>query len=404
LKKAAILYLSYDGMTDNLGQSQVLPYLTRLSAKGFNISLISFEKNNRFKEKKEIVQNIVSNSSINWKPIKYTKFPPILSTIWDLVKLFFVARKILNSNKIQIIHCRSYVTMLVGMVLAPKYNVKCIFDMRGFWADERIEGGIWNLNSFLFNKIYQFFKFKEQEWIRNADGVVVLTHKASQICEQIRNKNDVVVVPCSVDIHAFENVKNTNTEIRKKIQIYDNQIVIGYLGSMGTWYLIDEMLKIFKQIKIIYSQAVLVVYTSDSVEYFKELASKNGLSSDEYKILEVSSNQISRYISIFDLTFCFIKKSYSKQASSPTKLGELLAAGIPVICNAGVGDIDYLQNKYTIGYLLNDFNESEVQKMINLLPKILKTDKNSLRNTASLYFNLENAVLEYENLYKKLIE
>jgi glycosyltransferase involved in cell wall biosynthesis len=173
---------------------------------------------------------------------------------------------------------------------------------------------------------------------------------------------------------------------------------------MGTWYLIDEMLKIFKQIKIIYSQAVLVVYTSDSVEYFKELASKNGLSSDEYKILEVSSNQISRYISIFDLTFCFIKKSYSKQASSPTKLGELLAAGIPVICNAGVGDIDYLQNKYTIGYLLNDFNESEVQKMINLLPKILKTDKNSLRNTASLYFNLENAVLEYENLYKKLIE
>ena len=40
---ANILYLSYDGMTDPLGQSQVLPYLAGLSKKGFRFHLISFE-------------------------------------------------------------------------------------------------------------------------------------------------------------------------------------------------------------------------------------------------------------------------------------------------------------------------------------------------------------------------
>ena len=39
------LYLSYDGISDPLGQSQVLPYLKGLARLGHKIHLISFEKN-----------------------------------------------------------------------------------------------------------------------------------------------------------------------------------------------------------------------------------------------------------------------------------------------------------------------------------------------------------------------
>ena len=40
---ATILYISYDGMLEPLGQSQVLAYLKRLAQK-YSICLISFEK------------------------------------------------------------------------------------------------------------------------------------------------------------------------------------------------------------------------------------------------------------------------------------------------------------------------------------------------------------------------
>ena len=43
-----ILYLSYDGLTDPLGQSQILPYLAGLSEAGYTITIISFEKPDRF--------------------------------------------------------------------------------------------------------------------------------------------------------------------------------------------------------------------------------------------------------------------------------------------------------------------------------------------------------------------
>ena len=42
---ARVIYISYDGMSDQLGQSQVLPYIEGLSKFGHTFELISFEKN-----------------------------------------------------------------------------------------------------------------------------------------------------------------------------------------------------------------------------------------------------------------------------------------------------------------------------------------------------------------------
>ena len=32
----------------------------------------------------------------------------------------------------------------VGLSLNKKFGVKFLFDMRGFWADEKADGGAWN--------------------------------------------------------------------------------------------------------------------------------------------------------------------------------------------------------------------------------------------------------------------
>ena len=41
--KMKTLYLSYDGLTDPLGQSQVLPYIMGLGDKGFRFAIITFK-------------------------------------------------------------------------------------------------------------------------------------------------------------------------------------------------------------------------------------------------------------------------------------------------------------------------------------------------------------------------
>ena len=59
-----VLYISYDGMTDPLGQSQVLPYLSGLSKEGFKFHLISFEKEEKFKNHREHIQAICDRDGI----------------------------------------------------------------------------------------------------------------------------------------------------------------------------------------------------------------------------------------------------------------------------------------------------------------------------------------------------
>ncbi len=46
MKPKHILFVSYDGMTDPLGQSQVLPYIREISKSNYRYTLISFEKKN----------------------------------------------------------------------------------------------------------------------------------------------------------------------------------------------------------------------------------------------------------------------------------------------------------------------------------------------------------------------
>ena len=151
-----VLYVSYDGMTDPLGQSQVLPYLTGLSEKGYSFDLISFEKKDRFSSIKKTIVNICEKASITWHPMTYSKRPPILSTIWDMLKLNQKIKYIGKKKEIHLIHCRSYLPAIFGMKYKKKWNTSFLFDMRGFWANERVDGKIWNIKVFPYSSIYRF--------------------------------------------------------------------------------------------------------------------------------------------------------------------------------------------------------------------------------------------------------
>ncbi|MEI2824421.1 MAG: hypothetical protein V9F02_13485 [Chitinophagaceae bacterium] len=63
-----ILYISYDGMTDPLGQSQVLPYLCKLAAEGFEFTLLSFEKKDRYEKSRSVIEAICKKNNIRWVP------------------------------------------------------------------------------------------------------------------------------------------------------------------------------------------------------------------------------------------------------------------------------------------------------------------------------------------------
>ncbi len=82
-----VLYISYDGMTDSLGQSQVIPYLIGLRSKGHEISLISCEKKDKFQKNEQLISKLLQTNTISWHPVAYSTLPSVLSKQINLTRI-----------------------------------------------------------------------------------------------------------------------------------------------------------------------------------------------------------------------------------------------------------------------------------------------------------------------------
>ena len=130
--KKKILYISYDGMTDPLGRSQIIPYLIGLSKKGYSFTILSCEKEEPFRQRKEIIGALLKQYDIKWVPVKFTSSPPVLSKMYDVYRLRKKAFQLYKENRFDMIHCRSYIAAGIGMDLKRRFGTKFFFDMRGF--------------------------------------------------------------------------------------------------------------------------------------------------------------------------------------------------------------------------------------------------------------------------------
>lgn len=401
-----VLYLSYDGMTDPLGQSQVLPYLIGLSKKGFRFTLISFEKPDRYFQEKSKIEVLCIEHNIHWKPLVYTKNPPVLSTVLDIRRMRKTAFELHREKHFQLVHCRSYISALVGLKLKQEKGIKMLFDMRGFWADERVEGKIWNLKNPLFKVIYSYFKKKERKYFEESDAIVSLTEigKKEILSWNLKGMTPekIRVIPCCVDLNLFDPQKTDSDLLQTKKSEYhlNDKYIVGYVGSIGTWYQLREMLLAFKHITHLKPNAVFLFITRESPSTIQTEARELDIDPDSLRIVSVQHQKVPGYISLFDCSIFFIRPSFSKKASSPTKQGEIMAMGIPLICNAGVGDTDELVQRYDAGLVLKDTTEKSLRSFSLNFPDF---DREKAMAGANEYFGLEKGVRAYFTIYDSFV-
>lgn len=404
-----ILYISYDGMTDPLGQSQVLPYLKGLSDKGHKITLLTFEKPERYFQQKKTIEQLVSNAGINWIPLKYTANPPIISAIIDYRKMVRKAIELHKQLNFDITHCRGYLPAMAGAVLQKKFKTKLLFDMRGFWADERAEGGIWPRKNPVYNLIYKYFKAQEEKLLQNSDAVISLTRAGKNIIQtkpyMLGMNDNITVIPCCADFDHFtpDNVNaNRVFALRKELNIDTNDIVLSYLGSIGTWYMLPEMLRFFKVLLQMHSEAKMLFITRDDEQVIRAEALRQNIDANHIICRGATRNDIPNLLSLSTFSVFFIKPVFSKQASSPTKLAEILGMGIPVIANAGVGDVDALFERHFPDQLVRNFTDDAYKKSIEHLLQNQPTSVHDLRTIAQKHFSLTNGIEKYHATYNSL--
>ncbi len=398
-----VLYITYDGLTDALGQSQILPYIIGLSKKGYRFSVISCEKPEKFESGKTYIQEICDEHAIDWHPLPYRKKPPVISTIRDVQTIKKKAFALNEQKKFSLVHCRSYISALVGLELKRKKYVPFVFDMRGFWADERVDGKLWDLSNPIYKLVYKYFKSKEAAFAQYSNAIVSLTEAGKKLMLEwptLKHLNKITVIPCSVDMDLFDR----NALNGEKLQSIKNEIgsdmVIGYYGSLGTWYMLNEMLDQFKEIKKQYPKATfLMVSNDDWTKAMDQLLEKKQIEKSSIHITRAKRADMPYYIAATQVALFFIQPCFSKLSSSPTKHAEIMSMGIPLITNSGVGDLDQIIMSTHSGTIVKQFNEENYQMAAESISALLNTDPLHIRNECKKYYALDTAVKKYADIY-----
>jgi len=373
-----------------LGESQVLKYLLKISSK-YNIYLISFEKSSDIQnaQKFKDFKKICSANHIKWKPLKYSKFIKYISSIKNIFNLFFQSFIILITRNINIVHIRSYMPGIAVLPLKKLFKFSLVFDMRGLWADEKVDRLGWKKNQLK----YKFFKFLETKLLKQSQSIISLTNGLKDyLIAQGYDESKITTIRTCVDLEMFYPINNYNK---------DTSIDLGYLGSTDTAYDILPVLELFEQILRIRQNIKLKIFTKSDPKVIYKLARKIGIDSKFLNIRFCNREDLNVAINELNAILFYLKPSFSLLASMPTKIGESLGCNVPVVCNTFNEDIKQLMNKNNVGQLI-EFNNTnkETLRVLDFIDSY--KNQSACRDLAKNEFNLDQGAQKISDIYFRI--
>ncbi len=348
-----ILFVSYDGILGGPGRSQTVPYLRGYRAGGWRVRLLSFEKPELLAREgaEEEAAGELRAAGIPW-----TLLPWRRNMFLDLAAGLRAVGRLVEEERPAVLHARSYVPALLCDLAGRRHGARLLFDMRGFWPDERVDGGLWSRG----NPLYGMWKRLEKRLLRRAGGVVVLAEAGAAVLREeglLPAGTPLEVIPCGTDLDRFRPAA-PGTE-PAALAPFAGRRIYTFLGATGTWYLLDRMLDFGASAVRSDGEARLLFLTEDPAGAVREGLSARGVPEDRFLVTRVDHGDVPRWISASHAGVFFIRSCRSKKASCPTKLGEFLACGVPVITGPGVGDVEAIVGGGRTGMVIAGSGEAD---------------------------------------------
>jgi len=392
-----VLYVSYDGVLEPLGQSQVIAYLKEL-ARGYRIHLISYEKTDDWRcvARRERMRREIEQAGIAWHPLRYRKRPAIVATAVDVAVGIVVGMRLVARHRLRVVHARSYVASVVALAIKRVTGAAYVFDMRGLWADERVDGGLWPPGG----RMFRLAKWFEARFLLAADHVVCVAQAGVRELERFPclqgRRPPMTVIPTCADLSRFRPAGDRRER---------GGLTLGYVGSVGTWHLFDEVAAGFALLRHMRPEARLLVVNRGEHACIRERLAAAGVPASAFELVAADHGEVPAHMARMDAGIFFYRPLFSKRASAPTRLAEYLACGVPCLSNSGVGDTAEILEGERVGVVIRRFDPSSLAAGLASLLELVDDPRTRERCVAAArrHFALDEGVARYRAIYDSLI-
>lgn len=396
-----VLYLTFDGLLEPLGHSQVTS-LVELMTQDFAFSILSLEKPEDLEDRSRLrnLKTRLAAHGIEWRFDTFRS--GVRGALRNLTSLSELAFDLATRTRIDLTHARSYQPATVAWFLKQADDTPYLFDFRGFWVDEKIDADQW------FNSRTDRFLARrwERTLFRRADAIVSLAEPGADDIRRGRFgrldcASAVHVIPTCVDMSRFS--INVSSEIRQRLGL-EGKLVIGFVGSINPSYRVQESLALFKIIRQANENAILLAITRQ-VSAFHTAVEEAGIESTAVVVESVPHEEVHRWIGAMDWGLLLLTTSKTKRASMPTKLGEFFAAGVRPIHHGCNADVTAWVRRTGSGISLDDTSSESLMRAAR---KVVAQDSNEVdliraREIASSHFGLRAGARAYSEIYRRTL-
>jgi glycosyltransferase involved in cell wall biosynthesis len=195
------------------------------------------------------------------------------------------------------------------------------------------------------------------------------------------------VVPTAVDLGRFQ--------LNPKMPSIFRAL---FSGTYNDYYDLDLSARFMEELN---SQARLEIHWARPLE-----SSRLEIGVGETKVFPSAQSEMAQLIPqySFGVSICKLDAGPSLTAAMPTKIGEFLACGRPIVVNKGLGDMDNFLEEFNAGVVLNgdaDNLKKSATELINIALDPETPDR--CRALAEKYFSMDVGASKYLDLYSQIL-
>jgi glycosyltransferase involved in cell wall biosynthesis len=281
-------------------------------------------------------------------------------------------------------------------------RARVLFDIRGLLAEEYADAGRWRRGGLA----YRITTRVQAAAIRRAAGIVVLTERVREHLFGAAPRPRTHVIPCCADLDRVAPDPERQRRARANLDLGERPLLV-YVGKLTEPYMDREMAQLFAAARASRPELAFVVLTQAPPASMHEELARAGVGPADYRILRAAASELGGYLGAAEVAISFCRPSFARIASSPTKIGEYLAAGLPVLSTAGIGDLDAILTERRVGVLARSFGPEGLAECADRIAELASDPdcRERCRAAGRELFSLQDVgVPRYDRLYRELAE
>jgi glycosyltransferase involved in cell wall biosynthesis len=331
------------------------------------------------------------------------RVPLLPNSTSDLLRGIPKVARIIRSNKIDFVHCRSYVPAYIMLALRSIAPTPFIFDMRGFYPDEYVRYGHWTKKDWQ----YRFSKWLELRCIHAADWIVLtcqgMHHELMAVTGEtaggaIDRKSSII--PNCVDAGRFVVDEAMRDTMRARFGLSNSIVFLWLVGGITRPHMPEEICSFFRVAKTqLESSRLLVLTHTPGAE---ETLQRYGLTARDYMVASVAPGEVPKYVAMADAGLHFCDPAHP---GSGIKIAEYLASGVPLVISSTVERAEELTSEARTGVIVKSFAPQAYAEAVVQLTALI-ADRVPLAHrcqaVAKERLSIDYAVNRYADVYRNV--